>query len=540
MPSFSSAPVLTVEASDAGLSISESEQLALFPTAEMGDPKVEKERSIRLAQDTMGLLGASALNEQTSTVNTETDKGENSKSMQERSEEMLDSMGNLISTSMNTAVGHALQSKDAERVADPLIDAKGFARAAVELESYEQGRVSIDDLSEGTRAYVVAGVKSGELMDKAEELTKQGLEIKKSQQEALSFDRNLAEARSAYVEALTSRRGILPGERAKRREELARLEEAYNQAFVQRLSDIMDLNPNHRKAPYAPSVMQPLQEEITFENLTGNHLHILADSMVREQLAKAKAIEARSSVGVKKVLGAFKKSRALRVAVGGAIWGMSMAAANKGLLPAPLEGTGDVFNKILPLVAGYVTSREVMSGVEQGVVGFKERREQRENLKALSLSSELGEAALRTIYSNIEYDDVLDRQAGDTPEETGQAFTAINDQFEDLEQSGSRGGKPYSAEQILPIVSELYLERKDQVDAIVESENPKEAFKELCMEMITKDSTKLTERVHINRNKTKVLRALSMASSLFASQFVGMASGLQGASVKPMKWVEKV
>jgi dsDNA-specific endonuclease/ATPase MutS2 len=171
--------------------------------------------------------------------------------------------------------------------------------------------------------------------------------------------------------------------------------------------------------------------------------------------------------------------------------------------------------------------------------GFKERREQRESLKALSSSSELGEAALRTIYSNIEYDDVLDRKVGDTPEETAQAFAAINDQFEDLEQSGSRGGKPYSAEQILPVVSELYLERKDQIDAIVESENPKEAFKVLCAEMIAKDSAKLTERVYTDRNKARVLRALSVASSLFASQFVGMASGLQGASVKPMKWVEK-
>ena len=539
MPSFSSAPALTMEAPDAGSSTGESEQLALFTTAEMGNPKVEKERSIELAQDTMGLLGASALTEQIPAVKDEVVDGEKPKTMEERAEEMLDRMDNLISTSMNTAVGHALQSEDAKRVADPLIDAKGFARAAVELESYEQGRVSIDDLSEGVRAHVAAGVKSSELMDRAEELTKQGLEIKKSQQEALSFDKNLAEARSAYVEALTSRRGILPGERAKRREELARLEEAYNQAFVQRLSDIMDLNPNHRKAPYAPNVMQPLQDEITFENLTGNHLHILADSMVREQLAKTKAIEARSSVGVKKVLGAFKKSRALRVAVGGAIWGMSMAAANKGLLPAPLEGAGDVFNKILPLVAGYVTSREVMSGVEQGVAGFKERREQRESLKALSSSSELGEAALRTIYSNIEYDDVLDRKVGDTPEETAQAFAAINDQFEDLEQSGSRGGKPYSAEQILPVVSELYLERKDQIDAIVESENPKEAFKVLCAEMIAKDSAKLTERVYTDRNKARVLRALSVASSLFASQFVGMASGLKEASVKPMKWVEK-
>jgi hypothetical protein len=135
-----------MEAPDAGSSTGESEQLALFTTAEMGNPKVEKERSIELAQDTMGLLGASALTEQIPAVKDEVVDGEKPKTMEERAEEMLDRMDNLISTSTNTAVGHALQSEDAKRVADPLIDAKGFARAAVELESYEQGRVSIDDL----------------------------------------------------------------------------------------------------------------------------------------------------------------------------------------------------------------------------------------------------------------------------------------------------------------------------------------------------------------------------------------------------------
>lgn len=498
---------------------------------EAGDTKREKVDSTQKAVTLMGVLGEAATSGEAEVA---------SSSVEDRYEGMMESMGTSISTGMNIAVGYDLQAKDARSVAEPLMEAKSKGKVAAELEKYEDGKVAIESLSEAARKELSEGKNSTELMDEAEKITSAALEEKRKQQEALDFDKNLANARSAYVEALTSRKGVLPAERARRKEEVARLEGAYNQAFVQRISEIMDLNPSHRKAPYVVDVMQNLKEEVTFENLAGNHLHVLADSIAREQIAKAREIESRSSIGAKKVLGAFKKSRALRVVVGGAIWGASIAAANKGMLPAPLEGAGDLFEKVLPLVAGYVTGREVAAGVEDGVTGFKNRRELKNDLRALSENSHLGEAALRTIYSDIEYEDVSDRQVGKSEEETRRAFGAIDSQFAELEQSGARGGKPYSAEQIMPIVSELYLERKDQIDGIVESSDPQEAFKKLCAEVIAKDSRELTKKVYLDKKKTAIVRALSVASSVFVSQFIGVASDLQGASVKPMSWAEKV
>lgn len=534
MANFSVAPTLSLEVPASG----SSEQLALFDDVEVGNPKEEKAEATRRAESLMSGIGEVATRFGEDGAEVDAEKPE---SAADRLEKMLDSMGTTISTAMNTAVGHDLQARDARVVGEPLIEAKNLAKTAVEIEDYESGKVTLESLSEEARAELNAGRTSSEVMDRAESLTSSALEVKKKQQEALQFDAKLSAARDAYVEALTRRKGILPSERAKRKEELAKLEEAYNQAFVERIADIMALNPGHRKAPYVVDVMQALQGEgeLTFEGLAGNHLHVLADSLVREQLNKAKAIEAKSSVGAKRVLKAFKESRALRVAVGGAIWGLSLAAANKGLLPAPLEGVGDAFSKVLPLVAGYMTSREVASGVDEGIKGFRARKEMKAGVEALSESERLGEAALRTIYSGIEYEDVTNRRVGESAEETREVFGDINHQFELLEQSGSRGGKPYSAEEIMPIVSELYLERKDQIDAILESANPQEAFKKLCAEIIAKDSEKLTKEVHTSRKKNAIFRALSVASSVFVGQFVSMASDIQGASTKPSSWVEK-
>lgn len=458
----------------------------------------------------------------------------------QRSEQLLTGTGLEVAEGMNLKISHENQAGDAKAYVEPLIDSREMARAAVELERYERGEIDAEKLGDIATGALVEGKTAAEVMEIAEVRSAEALAKKAAQKEALEFDKRLDGARTAYIEALTSSKGLLPAERERRRVELEELEQAYNKAFVDRISQFMDLDPNHRKAPYVVDVMQNVQDpEVTFESLSGNQLHILADQIARETLIKEAEIEERSSVGVKRVVKAFKNNRALRVIVGGAIWGVSVAASTKGMLPGGLEAAGSVFEKILPLVAGYVTSREVFSGIDEGVGNFQRNRKNKKDLEALTESTFLSDAALRSVYSGIEYDGIVEREAKNTQEENQKVFSAIDKEFAGLERSGSRGGKPYKAEDIIPIVSDLYLRRGDEIRDIVEADDPKEAFLGLCMEVIKDDSDKLTSEVHTNRAKNTAFRALSVVSSVLVGHIVGAAADLQTASVKPIKWAEQ-
>lgn len=441
-----------------------------------------------------------------------------------------------INTVLNERIGHELQAADAKKLEDPLIQAQDLARLSDEISRYEAGQTT--ELSDAAKEAIKKGETPMSILESAFTARDTYVAAKAEKEDDLDFNEKLDDTRTTYVKTLMSRPRIRG--RKQHKADLEAAEAAYNEAFIDKVTQIMKLDPYHRKNPYSSKIGEKLQQENPdAKDIAGNQLHVLVDQLAREQLNKTAEIDQLSNRGVKRVLRALTTSRSLRVAIGGAIWAGSMVATNKGLLPHGAESIGDAADKVLPLVAGYFTSREVMTGVDEGIAKLQRGHRLKKDVRALTSDTFLADQAMRTIYSGIEYQDGLikERRAGTTPEEHKQAFQNINSQFAKLAREGARGGKPYSAEQVLPYVAELYVRRKDQVDAITTADDPNKVFLGLCREVITADTKELTDKQQENRGKRAAFRALAVASTVFAGQWMGQIRDFQEMSQRPGKMV---
>lgn len=96
-----------------------------------------------------------------------------------------------------------------------------------------------------------------------------------------------------------------------------------------------------------------------------------------------------------------------------------------------------------------------------------------------------------------------------------------------MERKNYRGGKPYGAEHILPYVTDLYIRRKDQIDTIVDSAEPKEAFMGLCKEMIAVDTARLTKQNQQSTAKRAASHALALTGAIIATKWVNQVTYMQ-------------
>lgn len=438
-----------------------------------------------------------------------------------------------LNTSLNILIGNRKESMAEE----PLVDALGYARMGAEvsreLALHEKGELK-DDLSELAREALAAGQTSATVFESSLAQIQKFEGLQQERTKVLGFEKELGDARSTYIAELMKK--PLKG-RKQHKQKLAELESNYNAALLNKISSIMDIDPQHEKAPYAASEMRRIAEVApNIEKLSDSQLHVLVDQLSREQLIKADAIEKLTNRGAKRVLNVLKTSRPLRVAIGATIWAGSLAASHKGLLPKDAEFVGDMFKQVLPLVAGYVTGREVLSGVDEGVEKFKRSRQMKKDIAVLTEDTFLTQLGLRTLYGGIEYQEgqIPGRQAGSTPEENKAAFANVNSEYAGLQAEGARGGKPYKLETALPYVADLYIRRKDQIDAITRSDDPKEAFLKLCNEVITADSKELSDRLQANRAKKALYRAMSIGGTVFANEWLGQIKDFQNMSKQPV------
>jgi hypothetical protein len=228
-------------------------------------------------------------------------------------------------------------------------------------------------------------------------------------------------------------------------------------------------------------------------------------------------------------------NRALRIAVGGAIWAGSVVASDKGLLPKGSEFISNDLDKVLPLVAGYFTGKDVISAAGDSIDKFQRSRRVKKDIDVLAKNTFLTERALGTIYSGVEYQQgrIKNRSAGQTEEEHRKAFTNIDTEFSKLQAEGARGGKPYKAADVLSYVTDLYIHRKDEVEGVLTSGDSKAAFLALCSEVIAADSQRFTRERQANRTKQIAYRSLAVASSVLVNQWTLQAGRAQEAITEP-------
>jgi hypothetical protein len=443
-------------------------------------------------------------------------------------EELLKRTTEPLNTQLNLAVSHELQGADARLVADALLETQNAARLSQELAG------DAANLSEDAKMARSDGETAESLLSQARSSYSLFEQLKAGETKSLDFETQLNDAREGYVDALT-KRPRLRG-RKERRQHLVQMEQAYNGAVVNKIEQVMAMDPNHRKAPYVPEVVSNLNKENPNPTeLTENHFHVLVDQLAREQLLKKQAIENRSNRGTKRLLHVLETNRALRIAVGGAIWAGSVVATNKGLLPRSSEFVSNDLEKVLPLVAGYFTGKDVIGAAGDSIDKFRRQRRIKKDVGVLVGNTFLTERALGTIYSGVEYQEgrIKNRSAGQTEEEHRKAFSNIDTEFSKLQAEGARGGKPYTAADVLGYVTDLYVHRKAEIDSVLASDDPRAAFLGLCGEVIAADSQKLTRERQSNRSKQLVYRSLALAGSVLANQWMLQASRAKDAIAEP-------
>lgn len=434
-------------------------------------------------------------------------------------EEVLEFAGTRLNTGLNHMVGHRKQSREAEPIVDELAYARGSARLAQEISDHQTGN-GTGELSDEAKAALDGGATPQSLLEASLTHVARYEQLEAERSKSFGFERTLTDARTAYISELIKRPGLR--RRKAHKERLGQLEAAYNEAVLGKIAGVMEMDPLHDKAPYSASEMRDIAEvKPDLETLSGSQLFVLVDQLSREQLAKSEAIERMSNQGTKRVLNVLKNSRAARVLVGGAVWAGSLISANKGVMPEKLHVVGDAFEYVIPMMASYITSREILAGVDDGVQKLRHSRQMKRDIKQLTSDTFLTEATLATVYGSIEYEQghVLGRQAGATEQEHRDALANIDAQYAQLQAEGSRGGKPYKAETVLAYAAELLLRRKEQLAAIETSDDPKAAFLELSKEVISADTRELTERQQTSRAKRIAFRAISLGAATFANQW---------------------
>lgn len=425
----------------------------------------------------------------------------------------------------NQRVGFEKQANEALKREEPLQDASDAADTAEELYNYQQGGEA-DKLSPRAQDALAAGETPDSLLELASTTFQLFKDEKAGQNAELDFDEQLDDARESYIRLLV-KQPKLPGKRKAHREQLRTAEQTYNDALLNKITGVMTLDEQDPKAPYAPPVTRELHNQNPeLKELAGGKLHVLVDQLAREQLTKSKMIEDLSSRNAKRVLNALTTNRPLRAIIAGAIFAGAATTMNKGLLPEGAHQYVEGVQYAMELLPAYLTIRESTIAAGEGLDRMRHRRQMKRDMAALTQDTLLSELALRTVYTNVEYQNgnILARSAGD-PAKNTQAFNNINKQFDRLERKeGYRGGKPYSAEQVMPYITDLYVRRKEQVDSIVESQNPQEAFVGLCREIISADTAAMTKKNQMSPAKKTAARAFALAGAIIATKWVNQAT----------------
>jgi hypothetical protein len=432
-----------------------------------------------------------------------------------------------LNTAYNEKVSHELQAGDAAALVAPLERASDLARLASELLTAQE---SAKELSPEAQAAIEKGETPESILALAEGLRKQAQDIQTEQETQFTFEEDLADARTDYIKALRASSGVRGlYKHGQKKQKLAEAEEAYNQAFVVKIQELIKIDPTHRKATYVPATMRHLQEnKPSLETLSENHLHVLVDQLSREQILKTKEIKENSSSKTQRFLRALSNSRTLRVAIGGAVFAGGIVALHEGLSEHVGEAS-KLFEQIMPLIAGYAVVGETTNGLSEAFYKFESRRKLKKDISDIAESTFLTEKALQTIYSGIEYQqgNIKDRQTGQTEAENREVLGKVDQEFMQLEKEGARGGKPYKAEIILPYVADLYLRNPDKVNEIVDSDDPQAAFLLLCTEIITKDTYEFSKQTKANKAKRVAFQALAIGSTLIANRWLAQIHNVQ-------------
>ncbi len=375
--------------------------------------------------------------------------------------------------------------------------------------------------------YIARGGSLEELMDDLRRYDSGEVEIRKPLSDV---DRTLAESRRGYVsKVLASKKGLGINSDAEK-DLLQKSEVQYMEAVLGKLKMITESRPEDAKDL---GQYRQILERISFgpdirhslEDLAGNHMHVLVDLLLREQLARSMLVEQMSDTGIKKVLNGIKNNGKVKAAVVGSVFAGSALSMASGRLPGGIDNVGEVAGDGLKWIAAYLSSRSLLGSANQGISNLVEKRHLKKTKTELAGDPLLADLTMRTAYGYLEHRDTELRQGSDDSAENKEKFDGIASYLVDMQTAP--GGRPYKSEDLFGYCERLYLDKKDELEAIATGEDQGQAYFDFASRILSEDLGEMSQDLTFGKVKRGIYRGVSAVAASIGGKFVSGAGHLK-------------
>lgn len=324
-----------------------------------------------------------------------------------------------------------------------------------------------------------------------------------------SIEVEATQSREAYLDILLT--GTL---RPWQNRELSKLEiparDTYVASVMARIAEVLDAQkPEEALAVrQMPSLVRKASFEDTgtpleLDDLAANHLYILVDTVLREHIQRRHYIDQRHR---QTRVARISSNRLLRAAIGAGVFGLALSP-HVGLVTGDNEQVAANVELTLKCLSGFCFSIESTELVRYTYNGLKQRRQSKKLQNQLAQSQELSDLSLRATYNSTRYGDksglgvVTDRAGTPDPEVNKKRFAKLDSEFVHL--NNDPGGKPYTGDQALGYSGRLFIERRGQLEQILDpgrtAEERRGLFLALCQDVMMEDLSRMRRGIRDNR-----------------------------------------
>lgn len=332
---------------------------------------------------------------------------------------------------------------------------------------------------------------------------------------------HVLEARRRYMRALLDHPVVRHHEPMQHRQEL---ESDYINAVTSRVEAVVDgQTPEDALAVrQMPTLVEQTtfddQQPSTLEDLAANHLYILVDTVLREHAHRRRIIDKhQAETRSGHILG----SRVLRMTLAGSVFAASVSP-RLHVIPIENEEIAHNVELGLEMLAATVFGWEAPEVIRSGYLDRKHNRRTAKLHEQMASDRRLSDLALRMAYSSTRYgglhavDTVTNRSGTDDLKENLRRFDILDTEF--LHLNNDPGGKPYTGDQALGYAARLLIERRDQLDDLIDlSKSPverKSLFLDLTKEILQEDLLRMRKGLNVSRFRRAVMRVAGIVPAV--------------------------
>jgi hypothetical protein len=339
-------------------------------------------------------------------------------------------------------------------------------------------------------------------------------------------------ARDTYLDTLLGQ-NIAPWKHDEHLESETAAREAYVSSVLARIEEVLDADTDEQA--FEIQQMPSLVQETSFgdsantpTDFAGNHLYLLLDTCAREHLARRAYIDQHKQGSL---VARFMASRRLRTVAGAGVFALALSP-HLGLLVGDHEEFREKAEFFLRSVSGTVFSTEALALARYTLADRKHKKEFTKLREEISEEPDLTDLSFRAIYSSTRHGDeadggpILHRSGSDDPETNLAHLKKLDQQFPHL--NNDPGGKPYSGDQALGYAGRFFIERREQIDAILSADlsgpERRASYMQLCREVLEEDLRRMRYGLVENRFRRLLFNVVALPPAIAVSKAAAFVS----------------